>query len=195
MSGAVDFTDGSGNWVYRFYTSKGVRGFTRAGMLYHGLKQRVNPNGIKQKQSPLYVGCYSTFKDFQDFASWCIIQIGYNNGFHLDKDLLTKGNKEYGKDTCVFIPQSLNKLITKRDRFRGALPIGVTNDKGRMRASCQIGTGKAKYLGNFDTTEEAFYVYKNFKESYIKEQANKWCSQIDPRAYKALMNYEVLITD
>ena len=36
---------------------------------------------------------------------------------------------------------------------------------------------------------------KQAKESFIKEQANKWESQIDPRAYEALMNYEVEITD
>jgi hypothetical protein len=164
-------------------------------MLYHALKQRVNPNGKKQIQSPLYSGCFSTFKDFQDFADWCQEQVGYFDGFHLDKDLLSKGNKEYGKETCVFLPQQVNKLLTKRDRFRGEYPIGVSTDKGGIRASCQIGVGSAKFLGYFPNGELAFYAYKDFKQKYIQEVANKWQSQIDPRAYEALMNYEVLITD
>ena len=37
--------------------------------------------------------------------------------------------------------------------------------------------------------------YKQAKESFIKEQANNWKSQIDDRAYNALMNYTVDIDD
>ena len=36
---------------------------------------------------------------------------------------------------------------------------------------------------------------KQAKESFIKEQAEKWKSQIDPRAYNALINYTVNIDD
>ena len=37
--------------------------------------------------------------------------------------------------------------------------------------------------------------YNNAKEAFVKEQANKFKSQIDPRAYNALMNYEVSSDD
>ena len=49
--------------------------------------------------------------------------------------------------------------------------------------------------GAFKTEIEAFNAYKQTKESYIKELANKWKDKIDPRAYNALMNYTVEITD
>ncbi len=55
--------------------------------------------------------------------------------------------------------------------------------------------GKREYLGCFKTEIEAFNAYKQAKESFIKEQANKWKSHIDQRAYNALMNYEVGIDD
>ena len=55
--------------------------------------------------------------------------------------------------------------------------------------------GKREYLGFFKTELEAFNAYKQAKENFIKEQANKWKSQIDLRAYEALMNYQVEITD
>jgi hypothetical protein len=194
MATVKDFKDSEGNWVYRFYRGD-ERLFTRCGMLFHALKQRVNPYGKKQQQSPLYAGCYSSFRDFQDFADWCQDQAGFHEGFHLDKDLLVRGNKEYGKQTCVFIPQQVNKLLTKRDRDRGPYPIGVTIDHGRFRASCNIGTGVAKYLGGYGTPTEAFCAYKSFKESYMKTVAEHWKDKIDPRAYNALMSYQVEITD
>ena len=55
--------------------------------------------------------------------------------------------------------------------------------------------GQPEYLGLFKTEIEAFKAYKKAKESFIKEQANKWKSQIDERAYNALMNYTVNIND
>ena len=55
--------------------------------------------------------------------------------------------------------------------------------------------GKLIGLGYFDFELEAFSVYKEQKECHIKEVANKWKDQIDPRVYEALMNYQVEITD
>ena len=55
--------------------------------------------------------------------------------------------------------------------------------------------GGPEWLGSFNTEVEAFNAYKEAKESFIKELANKWKGQIDKRAYEALMNYEVEITD
>ena len=54
---------------------------------------------------------------------------------------------------------------------------------------------KLKYLGRYNTPEQAFLAYKIAKESYIKEVAEKWRDQIDPRVYNTLMNYEVNIDD
>ena len=51
--------------------------------------------------------------------------------------------------------------------------------------------GKQEHLGLFNTELEAFNAYKEAKESFIKEQAEKWKGKIDPRAYEALMNYTV----
>ena len=44
--------------------------------------------------------------------------------------------------------------------------------------------------------ETKFYTNKEeFLEVIKKEVANKWKDQIDPRAYEALINYQVEITD
>ena len=55
--------------------------------------------------------------------------------------------------------------------------------------------GKREHLGLFNTEIEAFNAYKTAKESFIKEQAEKWKGKIDDRAYEALMNYQVEIDD
>ena len=80
---------------------------------------------------------------------------------------------------------------------RGEHLIGVYwHSKGKaFRAQVNKNKGKPEHLGFFKTELEAFNAYKKAKESFIKEQANKWKSQIDERAYNALMNYEVNIDD
>lgn len=55
--------------------------------------------------------------------------------------------------------------------------------------------GATKYLGTFKTPEQAFQAYKHAKENHIKLLAEKYRGQIDPRAYEALLNYKVEITD
>ena len=153
-----------------------------------------------QKKYPTYEGCKvsDNFLHYEYFYEWCHKQVGFNNeGWHLDKDLLIKGNKVYSEDSCVFIPAEVNLLLTKCTASRGEHLIGVYwhNTKKAFVARVSMSKGKREYLGSFKTEIEAFNAYKTAKEAFVKEQANKWKSQIDPRAYNALMNYEVNIDD
>ena len=136
--------------------------------------------------------------NFQVFAEW-LDENYYKIGeqiMNLDKDILCKGNKIYSPDTCVFAPQNINKLFTKRDNDRGNCPVGVYYDKPtkKYKAQCTV-NGKNKYLGRYDTPEEAFQVYKNFKEKYIKEVAKEYKNIIPTKLYNAMITYEVEIDD
>lgn len=195
MATVPDFKLANGEWAKELRNGMTPRSYTRAVKYYWGMMSRVAPGGSQQIKRPLYANASCTFVDFQEFAEWCQDQIGYTSGFQLDKDLLVKGSKVYSKDTCVFIPQQLNTLLIKRDRGRGEFPLGVCRAGNQFMAQCSVGVGRQEYLGVFGTPESAFAAYKVFKEDYIKQQANKWRSQIDVRAYEALMSYEVLITD
>jgi len=154
---------------------------------------------------PTYVGttCSENFKDYSYFYEWCQGQVGFGNtdengiSWHLDKDLLVKGNKLYSEVTCIFIPSKINNLLTKREYSRGSYPIGVYLDKrnSKFMARCSNGLGKDIYLGSFKCPIEAFKAYKTFKENYIKQIAEQYKLQIDPRAYQALLNYQVEVTD
>ena len=155
---------------------------------------------VYKKKYPTYEGCEVSdkFKSYTYFYEWCNKQIGFDNeGWQLDKDLLTKGNKVYNENVCVFLPQEINSLLTKSTASRGKHLIGVCwykKDKAFV-ARVNKNKGGSEYLGSFKTELEAFKAYKQAKESFIKEQANNWKSQIDDRAYEALMNYTVEITD
>ena len=167
--------------------------------LWQNMLQRCYSDDFKKKQST-YEGCEvsDNFKSYEYFYEWCHSQIGFNNeGWHLDKDLLIKGNKVYSESTCIFIPKEINQLLTKRTASRGEYLIGVHWSKTRKAFKAQVSKnkGKQEHLGYFNTELEAFNAYKIAKEAFVKEQANKWKDKIDDRAYNALMNYEVDITD
>ena len=172
--------------------------------LWRGVIGRCYNNEF-HKKSPTYADCSVSekFKYYPYFKEWCGNQIGFNavddkgRPFELDKDILLKGNKVYSENTCCFVPAEINGLFINCAKTCGDLPIGVWFDKqkGKYKADVSVGRKKRKRLGSFSTPEEAFYVYKREKEKYIKEVANKWKDQIDPRAYEALMNYQVEITD
>ena len=157
-----------------------------------------------QKKQPTYKGCEVSdkFLYYEYFYEWCHKQIGFDNHgngnpFQLDKDLLVKGNKVYNESTCVFLPKEINSVLTKCTASRGKYLIGVCWSKTHKAFKAQVSKskGKKEHLGSFNTELEAFNAYKEAKEFFIKELANKWKGQIDERAYEALMNYQVEITD
>ena len=157
-------------------------------------------SGSFKKKYPTYEGCEvsDNFKSYEYFYEWCHKQIGFGNeGWQLDKDLLIKGNKVYSETTCVFLPNEINSLLTRREALRGEYLIGVYWNKtaNAFKAQVNKGKGKQEYLGVFKTEIEAFNAYKQAKEAFVKEQANEWKGKIDERAYNALMNYTVEITD
>ena len=167
--------------------------------LWHSMLERCYSDKYQKKQ-PTYEGCEVSdkFKSYEYFYEWCNKQIGFGvEDWQLDKDLLVKGNKVYSEDSCVFLPSEINLLLTKSTASRGRHLIGVCWHKQGKAFKAQVSKnkGKREHLGYFKTELEAFNAYKQAKEAFIKEQANKFKSQIDLRAYNALMNYQVDIDD
>ena len=167
--------------------------------LWQNMLRRCYSDSSKKKR-PTYEGCEvsDNFLHYEYFYEWCHKQIGFNNeGWQLDKDLLIKGNKVYSENTCVFIPSEINLVLVKCTASRGEHLIGVHWSKTNKAFVAKVSEnkGKSEHLGYFKTEIEAFNAYKEAKESFIKEQAEKWKDKIDERAYEALMNYTVDITD
>lgn len=135
-----------------------------------------------------------SWHNFQNFAEW--FEKNYIKGFHLDKDILYKGNKVYSAQTCCFVPREINNLFTLRKVLRGKQYLGVFYYKHKNKYCANIGLNNSqKNLGYFDTELEAFNAYKIAKEENIKRLANQFKSQITNQCYNALMNWKIEITD
>jgi hypothetical protein len=152
---------------------------------------------LKVKQ-PAYKDCTvdEHWHNFQNFAQWFEDNWKpHMEGWALDKDILVKGNKIYSPKTCCFVPSEINSIFVKNNINRGDCVIGVSKYKNKYRAFVNTNSTKIRYLGTFETELEAFEAYKTAKELWIKELADKWEDQIDPKVYKAMYDYKVEITD
>lgn len=160
----------------------------------------------EQKRYPRYEKCSvcDEWKYYKNFKEWYEDNYYEVEGqrMHLDKDILVKGNKIYSPETCVFVPERINILFIKSNKIRGDYPIGVNwHERDKIYESgCSIfdttiNKNKRKYLGRYSTPEEAFQVYKQFKENYIKQIADYYKEQIPEKLYNAMYNYKVEITD
>ena len=167
---------------------------------WRGMLRRCYDSQYQLKRST-YIGCEvcEEWHCFQNFAKWF-----YDNYYEvpdqtmaLDKDILCKGNKIYSPDTCVFVSQDINKLFTKSNTKRGELPIGVNfkEKNNKYQASCSDGSNHKIYLGLYNTPEEAFEAYKQYKEQTIKDIAEEYRKVIPEVLYNAMINYEVEIED
>ncbi|MEG1233591.1 MAG: hypothetical protein RSE18_07120 [Acinetobacter sp.] len=187
----VGVNDGS----YQARCSDGI--LREYGLWESMLNRCYNPNFHKKQKT--YADCTASenFKNYSYFYNWCQNQIGFSNPtFELDKDILSGSSKIYSEDFCIFLPKEINTLLNKQKSKRGNHPIGVSfsKDKGKFKSEFRTKM-KRNHIGYFDNPVDAFNAYKIKKEAYIKEVANKYKDQIDPRAYAALINYTIDIND
>ena len=158
------------------------------------------------KKYPTYINCEvcEEWHNYTNFGKW------FNENYYevsgekmgLDKDILNKGNKIYSPENCIFVPNNINVLFVKSDNNRGEYPIGVYFNKRDKKfvAQCNFydfktNKTKQKYLGYYNTPDEAFKAYKEFKEQNIKKVADHYKDLIPVKLYDALYKYEVEITD
>lgn len=158
------------------------------------------------KNHPTYINCKVVKKwlNFQNFAEWY-----YDNYYEiegqrmcLDKDIINKGNKIYSPENCIFAPEKINTLFVKRNNDRGEYPVGVYYNKRdkKFKTQCNVydfeeNKTKRKNLGLYNSSQQAFESYKEFKENHIKDVADYYKEQIPKKLYDAMYNYEIEIND
>ena len=182
------------------YQTKDNGKFTSQYVFWKSMMTRCYNTDFHYKE-PKYIDCSVSTEwfNFQCFAQW--YEENYyeipNELMNLDKDILYKNNRIYSPKNCIFVPMRINTLFVRGDKMRGEYPIGVSYDKktNKFSARCRIGNNKKKHLGLYSTPTEAFIVYKNFKESYIKQVADEYKELIPIKLYNAMYKYEVSIDD
>lgn len=159
--------------------------------------------GVLRRTNPLYnsQNSYSNttiseeWRNFQNFADWYVKYrslLNPNYIYHIDKDILQWNQKIkiYSSNTCCLVPKELNEALVGLHLSRiENLPVGVQVNGNKYSPYMTVKEDK-KYLGIYDTPEEAFLSYKKNKESYIKELAEKYYKDhaITEDIYKILCN-------
>lgn len=171
---------------------------------WKGILERSFNKKLKEKYLTYQnVICCDEWLLFENFYEWLHEQENFNkwynnDNWHLDKDILIKRNKIYSPDTCCLVPYNVNKLFVKNNANRGNFPIGVYKHFNKYQSLCRNPfLNKVISLGLYNTSEEAFQVYKKYKEGIIKQVAKHEFDKgnITKSCYEAMMNYKVEITD
>lgn len=135
---------------------------------------------------PTYIGCTvdPRWHHLSDFKRW-YEQQGDVTGKHLDKDIISSGNKVYGPDTCLFVTGKLNQFFNTHDKTRGETPIGVHHRRDNKKFAASIGVERTP-LGTYDTPEEAHQAWKKEKRRRLYE--DHILPETDQRLKQALYN-------
>lgn len=126
--------------------------------------------------------------NYQNFAKWS--EDNYVEGWKLDKDIICPDCKIYSPETCAYVPNEVNGIFSSSKSTRGDLPMGVIRHKKHYETYF-----RGKFLAYGFDIEVLFNVYKQARETYIKELAEKYRHKLDGRVYKAMYEHEVKITD
>lgn len=152
----------------------------------------------ESKDRLIYADCLveESWRNLQNYAKWYTEHPYRNDSWEIDKDILFKGNKVYSEDTCIFVPKYINTMFTKCNKWRGDLPLGVYPvGKNGYKMICSDSLDGKVSISGFKSVESAFAAYKDTKEKIIKKVANIYKPELEPRAYEALIKYQVEITD
>lgn len=138
--------------------------------------------------------------NFQKFNEW------FNkNNYSVENDrlelstFLTNGHNEryYSPETSFLMPSKLLRCLKYKRKKSSDLPVGVSKIFNSNKYSVVIsktifGKSKSKYLGSFDSIEEASLTYKNAKESFIRNELSEAYKNIIPNSlYEALKKYKI----
>ena len=139
--------------IYSAMESPNVK--TKAYCVWKDMLRRGYSESYKKKR-PTYkdVTVCEYWWDYQNFARW--FESNYKEGFQLDKDIVSRGNKMYCPEFCRFIPQDLNSLLVNREggSRNYELPLGVSKRNTKANpytAWCNNGKGVTINLGSRET--------------------------------------------
>ena len=150
------------------------------------LERRPTYKNCKVSESWLWLSNF--IKDIKSIENY---EKSLNEGWQLDKDLLSNEGKLYSKDTCCFIPRSLNLVLSSYPKKLNGLPKGVKLSKGGRYFAILQKEGNQIFLGSYDSVEEASRVYNIAKKEYLLNIADSVKDVVPENVYKALVNFNL----
>ena len=150
------------------------------------LERRPTYKNCKVSESWLWLSNF--IKDIKSIENY---EKSLNEGWQLDKDLLSNEGKLYSKDTCCFIPRSLNLVLSSYPKKLNGLPKGVKLSKGGRYFAILQKEGNQIFLGSYDSVEEASRVYNIAKKEHLLNIADSIKDIVPENVYKALVNFNL----
>ena len=154
---------------------------------WHGMLRRCY-SPAWQLRHPSYIGCTvdERWHSFMAFREWVLSQPEWE-GLHLDKDLLSPGNKVYSPDTCLFVSQAVNKFLTFQKSTPTLYPPGIyTIPSGKYIVKIGRGDGTQWHSRVVDDLDTAVAIYNAKKLEFAQHLGS---IQTDPRVASALLKY------
>jgi hypothetical protein len=145
---------------------------------YNMIHRCNNQKGYKD------VSICDEWSDFSNFLKW------YNNqykedGWHLDKDILSNNGRVYSPQTCCFLPPDLNTFFEK---FKKAKGFSYSKRYKKYESYCRD-RGKYVHLGLFQTAAEARIAYLDYKRNLLEELVKPYLNKISVELYNAMKRY------
>ena len=170
---------------------------------YQMLRRCFNIQYKEEKPTYKNAVCCEEWLSYENFCIWLQSQENYEiwktlKWSAIDKDILIKGNKIYSPENCLLVAVYVNNLFVKHDALRGNYPIGVHKLDNKYVASCTNSIeNRHVVIGLYNSIEEAFKAYKEYKENLIKEIANIEYKNrtITKKCRDAMYSYKVEIND
>lgn len=127
--------------------------------------------------------------NFQNFAHWFVNQKLYTlDSSELDKDLLVANNKVYSPTSCCLLPKKINSTLAYKREGSSTTGVWFCEEEGKYRVTGYF-EGKPKILGRYDHLQEAYDVFKNYKENYVRLLADEFKDSLDPDVYLELKKW------
>jgi hypothetical protein len=156
----------------------------RAHGVWRDIIRRCYSNENKRTHLP-YKNCAVSeeWKNYSNFYKW------YEDNFYecsdqleVDKDILSKEEKIYSKETCLLIPREINGFC--KPSKQGGCYLTVCN---KWSANVNRRSGYT-HIGNFDNFEEAEIEFIKCKNSIFQSLVDKYKGELPKYVYKKLKN-------
>lgn len=148
-----------------------------------------------RKKHPSYIGVTvcEEWKIYSNYKEWYLMN--YKENYFLDKDLIGGSLKLYSPETCAFIPLVLNNCLLEGASTDNNLPMGVkykkkhkdmNNELKKPFYSTTSTYNVIRYLGYYETPEEAHKAWQIKKRDYLIELIESFKNEVCSDVIKSL---------